>query len=44
MDKRDIAEDFFRYSTDPTIQKVWKKRIEPFMEDKDYPTVNVKLK
>ena len=34
-----IAEDFFRYSADPTVQKVWKKRIEPYMEDENYPTV-----
>ena len=34
-----IAEDFFRYSADPTVQKVWRKRIEPYMDDENYPTV-----
>ena len=38
-----IAEDFFRYSNDPTIQKVWKKRVKPYMDDKDYPTVSFKV-
>ena len=26
-------EDFFRYSTDPIIQKIYEERIKPFLKD-----------
>ena len=34
-----IHEDFFRHSTDPIVQKLWKERIEPYMDQPNYPTV-----
>lgn len=34
-----IYEDYFRYSEDPIIQKIWTERIEPYIDDPNYPTV-----
>ena len=37
-----MHEDHFRHSTHPTIHRVWKERIEPFIQDDIY-TVNRKF-
>ena len=32
-------EYFFRNSNDPTKKKIWIDRMEPYIDDADYPTV-----
>ena len=37
--KGTVYEDIFRYSDDPTIQKIFNERMLPYMDGTNYPTV-----
>ena len=39
--KGTVYEDVFRYSDDPTMKQIFNERMLPYMEDQNYPTVNI---